>query len=150
MQHSDVTDTPLLIIHPPLPMRNDSSNGSDSHLSYHWQPAVDFVQVDEDGDVPRAQVQGMDVGPVLALAVLHPQRGPAEAGGGGGGQHGTGHGLLEVREHVVLTKVVFLWRQMDGTGASYSGLEMLTVLKFHTTVIVTKIIIIRKLLSRYF
>lgn len=90
-------------------MQNDSSNGSGSHLSYHWQSTVDFVQVDEDGDVPRAQVQGMDVGPFLALAVLHPQRGPAEAGGGGGGEHGTGHGLLEVREHVVLAKVVFLW-----------------------------------------
>lgn len=94
---------------PPPLTQNDSSNGPDSHPSYHWQPAVDLVQVDEDGDVPRAQVQGMDVGVFLALAVLHPQRGPAEAGGGGGGQHGTGHGLLEVREHVVLAKVVFLW-----------------------------------------
>lgn len=85
-----------------------------SHPFYHWQSAMDFVKVDVDCDVPGAQVQGMDVGGFILFAVFHSQRRPAEAWGGGGGQHGAGHNLLKVCVHVVLTKIVFLCQQRTG------------------------------------
>lgn len=55
----------------------------------------------------------MDVWGSLLFAVLHSQRRPTKARGGGGGQHRAGYCLLKVCVHVVLTKIVFLWEQIN-------------------------------------
>lgn len=114
MQHPKYCSSiryPILIIHISLMIVFGLLNGIGSHLFYHWQAAMDFVEVDVHSDVPGAQVQGMDVRGLLMFAVFHSQRRPTEARGGGGGQHRAGHCLLKVCVHVVLTKIVFLWQQ---------------------------------------
>lgn len=76
--------------------------------TYHGQASMHLVEVDEDGDFPGAQGQGVEGGTIPPIIVQAQWR-PTQGGGGGqGGQHRAGHRLLKVCVHVVLAKVVLL------------------------------------------